>query len=74
MTALPLTSRKAGRKIYPNEALLAEGCAGLNRESVAMAHQLLTVSKQRLAQKLGRIDDPEIIEVLRKAMRVQLEL
>jgi len=39
-----------------------------------MAHQLLTVSKQRLAQKLGRIDDPEIIEVLRKAMRVQLEL
>ncbi len=74
VTALPLTSRKAGRRIYPNEALLDVGCGGLTRESVAMAHQLRTVSKQRLAQKLGRIDDPEIIEALREAMRVQLDL
>ncbi len=74
VTALPLTSRKAGRRIYPNEALLDEGCAGLNRESVAMAHQLRTVSKQRLAQKLGRIDNQEINEALREAMRVQLDL
>ncbi len=74
VTALPLTSRKARRRIYPNEALLDEGCAGLTRESVAMAHQLRTVSKQRLAQKLGRIDDHDIVEALREAMRVQLEL
>ncbi len=74
VTALPLTSRKAGRRIYPNEALLDEGCAGLNRESVAMAHQLRTVSKQRLAQKIGQVDDHDIVEALREAMRVQLEL
>ena len=74
VTALPLTSRKAGRRIYPNEALLGEGSAGLTRESVAMAHQLRTVSKQRLAQKIGRVDDPEIIEALREAMRIQMDL
>jgi mRNA interferase MazF len=74
VTALPLTSRKAGRRIYPNEALLDEGCAGLTRESVAMAHQLRTVSKQRLAQKLGRVDDHKIVEALREAMRIQLDL
>ena len=42
--------------------------------SVAMAHQLRTVSKNRLGQKLGRVDDPKILEALREAMRVQLEL
>jgi len=73
-TALPLTSRKAGRRIYPNEALLEEGCAGLTRESVAMAHQLRTVSKKRLGKILGRVDNSETAEALREAMRVQLEL
>ncbi len=74
VTALPLTSRKAGRRIYPNEALLDEGCAGLTRESVAMAHQLRTLSKHSLAQNLGRVDDPEILAALREAMRVQLDI
>jgi len=55
-------------------ALLEEGCAGLTRESVAMAHQLRAVSKQRLAQKLGRIDNQEILKALQKAMRIQLDL
>ena len=74
VTALPLTSRKAGRRIYPNEALLDEGCASLGRESVAMAHQLRTVSKQRLGQKLGRVDDRKIQDALRESLRVQLDL
>ncbi len=74
VTALPLTSRKAGRRAYPNEVLLDEGCAGLSKESVAMAHQLRTISKVRLARKLGQIEDHGILDALREAMRIQLDL
>ena len=36
---LPVTSRKAGRRIYPNEALLPAGAAGLTLESVVLSDQ-----------------------------------
>ncbi len=61
-------------KRLTNKPPLDEGYAGLNRESVAMPHQLRTVFKQTLAKKLGRIDNPETLEALREAMRVQLDL
>lgn len=73
VTAVPVTSRKAGRRIYPNEALLPRGSAGLSQESVAMAHQVRTVSKRRLVCRLGLLEDPALREGIREALRVQLE-
>lgn len=74
VTALPLTTQRTGRRVYPNEALLPAGAAGLDRDSVVMAHQIRAVSKQRLGARLGTIDEPELREAVRGALRVQLDL
>jgi mRNA interferase MazF len=74
VTALPVTSRQEGRRVYPNETLLPAGTAGLDRDSVAMAHQIRAVSKQRLGARLGRLDSPELRDAVREAVRIQLDL
>ena len=74
VTVIPLTSRKLGRRIYPNEALLPIGESGLSHESIAMAHQLRTVSKKGLEKHIGRVDDPSIRAAVRQAIQTQLDL
>lgn len=71
---LPLTSLKPGRRIYATEVLLAKGTAGLPADSLAMAHQIRTVSRSRLARRCGSVTDPALREQLRQAMRVFLDL
>ena len=52
MTVIPLTSRKKGRKIYPNEVLIT-----LNgKEAIILCHQLRTISKKRVDTKISTLD------------------
>jgi len=37
VNALPITSRKHNRRIYPNEALIPAGTAGLDLESIVLS-------------------------------------
>jgi mRNA interferase MazF len=74
VTVLPLTSLKKGRKLYPNEALLKTGVAGLDSDSIVLAHQIRTISKQRLALCLGTISDTNLQARINDAMRVHLNL
>ncbi len=74
VTAIPLTTRKDGRRIYPNEALLPREKTGLPHDSIAMAHQLRTLSKKRLERHIGRIDEPVIRAAVRQAIQTQLDL
>ena len=74
ITAVPLTSRKPQRQIYPNEAGIPKGVGGLKRDSIAMAHQLRTLSKSRLGRCLGHLDDPRLRDDVRAAMKIQLDL
>ncbi|MBI3261463.1 type II toxin-antitoxin system PemK/MazF family toxin [Candidatus Berkelbacteria bacterium] len=60
VTVLPITSRKTGRRIYPSEALLPKGYAGLTHDSLVMAHQIRTISKQRLTRYYDTIGDDDI--------------
>ncbi len=62
------------RRIYPNEASIPKGHAGLARDSIAMAHQLRTLSKKRLSSLIGRLDDSDIRAEVRAAIRTQLDL
>lgn len=68
VNVIPLTSRKAERRIYPNETVLANKMFGLDYESIVLCHQLRTLDKQRLFLKYGGINDEtkreEIIEAL----------
>jgi mRNA interferase MazF len=54
-------------------ALLPAGTAGLDRDSVVMAHQIRTISKRRLSARLGTVDDEELRAAVRAALRVQLD-
>jgi len=74
VTVLPLTGRTRSRRIYPNEAHLPKGTAGLTRDSIAMAHQLLTLSKERLRTRLGSVDNESTRQAVRTAIRTQLDL
>lgn len=74
VTVLPLTSRKPGRQVYPNEVLLPKGTAGLTEDSIIMAHQIRTISKTRLTDLYGAIQNKTLKESVRQALKVHLTL
>jgi mRNA interferase MazF len=74
VTVLPLTSLKAGRRVYSNEVLLPKGTGNLPRESIVLAHQIRTISKQRLGAPIGMIDEVAVQESINDAVRVHLNL
>jgi mRNA interferase MazF len=71
---LPITSRKAGRRIYPNEALLPAGTAGLTLESIVLCYQIRTLDKRRLGRMFGTLDDETLRRAIIDALTFQLDL
>ncbi len=57
VNVLPLTSRKPGRRIYPNEVVVPIGDAGLKAESIVLCYQIRTLDKRRLTKSLGVLDN-----------------
>jgi mRNA interferase MazF len=72
VTVLPLTSTK--RRLYPSEILLPEGKAGQPQESIIMAHQIRTISKQRLGKLLGFLDDAQLQHEIHRAIKEHLDM
>lgn len=72
LTVLPLTSTR--RELYPSEVYLPRNAAGQPRDSIIMAHQVRTISRQRLRRHLGYLDDPSLREAVRQAIRVHFDL
>ena len=72
VTVLPMTSTK--RRLYPSEVLLPEGKAGQPLKSIAMAHQIRTISKQRLGKVVGYLDDIQIRHEIHEAIKEHLDM
>ncbi|MFH0768944.1 MAG: type II toxin-antitoxin system PemK/MazF family toxin [Chloroflexota bacterium] len=72
VTVLPLTSTR--RRLYPSETLLPEGKAGQPLESIIMAHQIRTISKQRLGRLLGYLDDAQLRYEVHRAIKEHLDM
>jgi len=70
--ALPITSRKAHRRIYPNEALVPAGEAGLTADSIVLCYQIRALDKRRLLRGMGEIDKPLLKEAVLDALCFQL--
>lgn len=68
VNVIPLTSRKSGRIIYPNEVLVSANNFGLPNESIILCHQIRTLDKKRLSGFYGEVTDAkqqaEIIDAL----------
>ncbi|MBM3708769.1 MAG: type II toxin-antitoxin system PemK/MazF family toxin [Actinobacteria bacterium] len=74
VAVIPLMSLKPGRKIYSTEVLLLKNQTGLEKDSIALSHQIRIVSKTRLIKQGGVIDSEEIKEKIRCAARLFLDL
>src|SRR5919205_53876 len=72
VNVLPVTSRKGGRRIYPNEALLPVGTAGLTLESIVLCYQIRTLDKRRLGRTFGTLDDETLRRAIIYALTFQL--
>jgi mRNA interferase MazF len=72
ITVLPLTSTK--RRLYPSEVFLPERKAGQPSDSIIMAHQIRTISKQRLKSLIGYLRDPKLRDEVCAAMKEHLGL
>lgn len=47
VNVIPITSRKEGRTIYPNEVSLVGPEYGLKNESIVLCHQIRSIDKTR---------------------------
>lgn len=74
VNVLPITSRKAGRRVYPNEALLPAGTAGLTLESIVLCYQIRTIDKRRLSHAFGTLDDETLRQAIIDALAFQLDM
>ena len=72
VTALPLTSTR--RRLYPAEVLLRKGEAGQPLESIVMAHQIRTISKERLGRPLGHLDDLDLRREIHRTIKEHLDM
>lgn len=72
VTVLPMTSTQ--RRLYPSEILLVEGKAGQPLESIVMAHQIRTISKQRLGKVVGYLDDIQLRHEIHGAIKEHLDM
>lgn len=74
VTVISLTSFKPGRKVYPIEVLLSSESTGLPKDSIAMAHQIRAISKERLREKCGEISSDEIRTKIKDSIRIYLDM
>jgi len=72
VTVLPITSTQ--RRLYPSEILLLEGKAGQPLKSIVMAHQIRTISKQRLGKVVGYLDDIQLRHEIHRAIKEHLDM
>jgi len=72
VTVLPLTSTQ--RSLYPSEVRLPQQAAGQPADSIVMAHQIRTISKDCLGRVIGQLDDPLLQDAVRDAIREHLDL
>ncbi len=61
VTIVPLTKREGKRRpVYMFEVLLPTELVGTGFESIAMPHQIRTVSKLRLLERIGAVMDEDL--------------
>jgi len=72
VTVLPMTSTQ--RQLYPSEILLPEGKVGQPLKSIVMAHQIRTISKQRLGRLLGYLDDTTLQYEVHRAIKEHMDM
>lgn len=74
ITVIPVSSIKDHCSVYPTEFYLPLEKTMLPKNSVAMIHQIRTISKERLRNQCGSIDDDKIKHGINIVMKKYFEL
>jgi mRNA interferase MazF len=74
VNVLPLTTRKPGRRVYPNEVLLTPEITGMDREALVLCYQIRTLDKRRLRNKICSITAEEVQRKIIEAVAFQLDI
>ncbi len=74
VTVLPCTTRKRGRPLYPSEVLVPRGNGGLVSDSIVLAHQVSTISKERVVKPLGAIQNQLLRQQILEALKSHLDI
>lgn len=71
--AVPCTTLRTGRSVYPSQAVLRAGEGGLTVDSVAQCEQIRALSKERLKGRRGSLS-PQALGTIEQALRIALDL
>ena len=73
VVAVPCTTYRAGRRIYPSQVLLRAPEGGLGADSLALGDQVRAVAKSRLVKQLGSLS-AEYLEKIDRSLLFTLDL
>ena len=73
LLAVPCTTYRQGRRIYPSQVLISKPAGGLTRDSVALAEQVRVLAKTRLLQRRGSLSSKDLRK-LDRALAIALDL
>ena len=60
---VPLSTSVAQAGRGPSAVLLPQGAAGLGKDSVALCHQVTTLDRSKLTQRIGELNSTELSQV-----------
>lgn len=60
---VPLSTSAAQAGRGPTAVALPKGAAGLNKESVALCHQVTTLDRSKLTQRVGELSPRELSQI-----------
>jgi len=70
---VPLSTSAIQRRRGPSVILLSQGAAGLRKDCVALCHQVTTLDRSKLAQRIGQLSLIELKRV-ENGLRAALDL
>ena len=73
MLAVPCTTYRTGKRIYPSQVLIIAPDGGLERDSVAMVEQVRALAKTRFLRLRGTIS-PTSLQNLELAILIAFDL
>jgi mRNA interferase MazF len=71
---VPLSTSVAQAGRGPSAVLLPQGAAGVGKDSVALRHQVTTLDRSKLTQRIGELNSTELSQIedgLKAAMDLQ---
>lgn len=71
--AVPCTTYKPNKRIYPTQVLIKASDGALDKDSIAMADQVRVLSKTRFLNLRGKLSE-DVIAQLDRALAIALDL